>query len=225
MAENQDALGHEIYDYHQGKDSYEIIERDDGFITLSPGPEAYFSRFEEWPPHQQKAMDYVQGQVLDIGCGAGRVSLHLQERGFEVVAIDTSPLAVEICRQRGLRDVRLLSITRLSSKLGLFDTLLMMGNNFGLFASPKRAHWLLRRFYHMTSANGMIIAETLDPYATDDPDHLEYHERNRNRNRSPGQLRLRDCYRKFIGPWFDYLIVSSQEMGKSWEERDGKFVM
>jgi hypothetical protein len=28
----------------------------------------------------------------------------------------------------------------------------------------------------------------------------------------PGQLRLRVRYRDLIGPWFDYLIVSSDEM-------------
>ena len=52
-------------------------------------------------------MRFVRGRVLDLGCGAGRVGLHLQSRGHDVVGIDVSPLAVEIAGQRGLADVRL----------------------------------------------------------------------------------------------------------------------
>ena len=85
--------------------------------------------------------------VLDVGCGAGRVCLHLQEQGHEVIGIDNSPLAVKVARERGVQDARVLSITQASrNKLGQVDTIVMMGNNFGLFASPKRARWLLRRF-------------------------------------------------------------------------------
>ncbi len=84
-------------------------------------------------------MSHARGRVLDIGCGAGRHALYLQKRGFEVVAIDISPLAVDVCRRRGVNDVRLMSITEADSNLGPFDTILMMGANFGLFANGRSA--------------------------------------------------------------------------------------
>jgi hypothetical protein len=96
--------------------------------------------------------------------------------------------------------------------LGTFDTLLMMGNNFGLFGSFKQAKHLLRTFHKMTSSNGRIIAESVDPYKTTDPFHLAYHERNRRLGRMPGQVRIRVRYRGYIGVWFDYLLVSRSEM-------------
>ena len=86
----------------------------------------------------------------------------------------------------------------------------MFGNNFGLFGSPTKARRLLRRLRPLT---GRIVAASNDPSATDDPVHLAYHERNRRRGRMPGQLRLRVRYRDLTGPWFDYLIVSPDEMG------------
>lgn len=40
------------------------------------------------------------GQVLDLGCGSGRVSLHLARRRTEVTALDNSPAMIAILRSR-----------------------------------------------------------------------------------------------------------------------------
>lgn len=208
----EDAYGQLIWDYHERGEGREVVEREDGYIDVGGGPAVYFESFPDWPRHQQEAMEHVQGRVLDVGCGAGRVSLHLQEQGHEVVAIDNSPRAVAVCRDRGVEDARVLPITRVSSRLGTFDTIVMMGNNFGLVANPRRAGWLLRRFRAMTSTDGRIVAETRDVYQTDNEDHLAYQRWNRERGRMPGQIRLRVRHRTFATPWFDYLMVSKEEL-------------
>lgn len=208
----QDAYGHEIYDYFRGKGGYEIVERDDGFFDASNAPKVYFSKYNEWGQHEKEAMKYVRGRVLDIGCGAGRHALYLQSKGHEVMGIDNSSLAIKVCKERGLKKAMVLSITQINSKLGKFDTIIMMGNNFGLFGSFKRARWLLKKFRNITTERGRIIAETRDPYQTRIPEHLEYHDFNRRRNRMPGQLRIRIRYKKYVTPWFDYLLVSKDEM-------------
>ncbi|HEX6386940.1 MAG TPA: class I SAM-dependent methyltransferase [Anaerolineae bacterium] len=216
MDASHDAYGREVYDYFHGdEDIHEIVERDDGYVDVSSGPAAYFAPYEAWPNVEQEAMAYAQGRVLDVGCGPGRVSLYLQEHGHEVLGIDNSPLAIEVALARDVKDARVLSITQASrQKLGIFDTIVMFGNNFGLFGNFKRAKWLLRRFYHMTSGNGRILAESLNPYDTTNPDHLSYHERNRRRDRMPGQARIRIRYKKSASPWFDYLLVSPEEMNE-----------
>ena len=48
--------------------------------------------------------------------------------------------------------------------------------------------------------------------ADDDPDHLAYHEFNRERGRLPGALRIRVRYKRHATPWFDYLMVSPEEL-------------
>ena len=98
----QDAYGRLMWAHFNGDKVLEIIERDDGYITSSSGPQVYFSSYEMWHPIVQKAMDFVKGRVLDIGCGVGRHSLYLQEKEFDVTGIDLSPLAVKICQLRGL---------------------------------------------------------------------------------------------------------------------------
>jgi len=208
----QDAHGHEIYDYLNGKGGYEIIERDDGYIDSSGGAKDYFAEYKDWPPHQKKAIRYARGRVLDIGCGAGRCLLYIQQKGLDVMGIDISQLAVKVCKKRGIQNVRVLSITQVSSKLGIFDTIIMFGNNFGLFANRDRARWLLKRFHKVTSEKARIIAESGDPYQTNVPEHLQYHKLNRKRGRMSGQVRIRVRYKKYVTPWFDYLLVSKNEM-------------
>jgi SAM-dependent methyltransferase len=225
VSDSTDAYGRLILDYlEKGPGAgLEIVERDDGFVMASGiGPAAYFAPFRRWPKAERQAMRQARGRVLDVGCGAGRVALHLQERGHEVVGIDTSPLAIEVAGRRGAKDVRELSVTRIGPELGSFDTIVMFGNNFGLMGSRKRAPWLLRRFKSVTTEGARIIAESVNPYTTDDPDHLAYHERNRRRGRMAGQLRLRVLYGHHRSRWFDYLLASPEEMaelakGTGWE--------
>jgi SAM-dependent methyltransferase len=214
MKEREDAYGRMILDALERDDpAVEVIERDDGFVMASRyGTELYLAPFRRWPPRQRRAMRLARGRVLDIGTGAGRVALHLQERGLDVVAIDSSPLAVEACRRRGVRDARTVSVADFGDSLGVYDTIVMFGNNLGLLGSAVRARRLLRRFHRASSPRGRILGETLDPYVTDDPAHLAYHDRNRRRGRMGGQLRIRVRYREFATPWFDYLLMAPSEL-------------
>ncbi|MGA2238044.1 MAG: class I SAM-dependent methyltransferase [Candidatus Bathyarchaeia archaeon] len=213
LRDSQDAYGHLVLDYLQKGRGQEIVEREDGLLDTSGAlPGYYFAEFRSWAAHERKAMRFVKGRVLDIGCGAGRVALYLQKRGFDVIGIDVSPLVVKVCKLRGLKKVTVLSISNIGAKLGKFDTLLMFGNNFGLFGSFGRARLLLRRLYELTSDDARIIAESIDPYKTRDPLHLAYHKLNRSRGRMSGQIRIRVRYRTYMTPWFDYLLVSKREM-------------
>jgi SAM-dependent methyltransferase len=197
----------------EGGDMLEIVERDDGFILASRfGPEFYLAPYRKWPSRQRRALRLARGRVLDVGAGAGRVALHLQEKGLEVVAIDASPGAVEACRKRGVRDARLLRVEDVDKSLGLFDTVVMYGNNLGLLASKSKGRKLLRRLHEITTDRARIIGEILDPYPNAPPIHLEYHKRNRERGRMSGQIRIRIRYRDVATEWFDYLFLSRKEL-------------
>ena len=215
MKDSHDAYGHQVYDQLTGKDTLEIVERDDGFFDGTRGGSKYYlSEYKDWNLREKKALRYVRGRVIDVGCGAGRIAIYLQNKGFDVLGVDISPLAIRVCKLRGLKKARALSITKLTFRVGMFDTVLMFGNNFGLFGNATRARWLLGRFYKMTTKNARIIAESVDPENTNDPVHHEYHKLNRARHRLPGQLTIRVRYRKYVTPWFQYLLVSKREMGK-----------
>ncbi len=78
--------------------------------------------------------------------------------------------------------------------------------------SAGRARWLLRRFHALTSPGARIIATSNDLYETDSPYHLAYHALNRERGRMAGQIRMRVRYLVYRSEWFDYLMVSREQM-------------
>ncbi len=92
------------------------------------------------------------------------------------------------------------------------DSVIMMGNNFGLLGSFASAREYLRQFNHVMSSRGRIVAITSDPYKNDDPYHLAYQKLNLSRGRMAGQIRFRIRYKTLINDRMDYLFASEPEV-------------
>jgi hypothetical protein len=110
-----------------------------------------------------------------------------------------------------------------------FDAVLMLGANLGLLESQSHAPVFLEALAALTRPGAHILGRGVDPYATDNPLHLGYHERNRALGRMGGQIRIRVRYREMATPYFDYLFTTPDELrsllaGSGWKlaeyERD-----
>lgn len=208
-----DAFGHALLDWVHGAVAPEILERDDGFTQEGAGPDVYLAEFKDWPVAERRSLRHVRGRVLDVGCGAGRVALELQRRGLEVVGLDSSPLAVEAARRRGVREVWSAPLEELGDALSSFDALVLFGNNFGIFATPSRAHRQLRYLARHTAPGAVIFAESTNPYFGGAPAlDRTYYRRNKERLVAPGQVRVRYRYANLTGAWFQWLYVSRRDM-------------
>jgi SAM-dependent methyltransferase len=212
MRPDEDAYGQAMLDHFHGKEAWEIVERDDGFFMIGAGPGLYFAPFEEWREPEQRAMGHVRGRVLDVGCGAGRVALHLQGLDHEVVGIDVSPAAIETCRLRGVADARAMSIDDVDSSLGTFDTIVMLGGNLGLLGDRERGRRILGNLADMTSDDGLIVGASRDRTTSTDPDIVDYFTKNLAEGRLSGQGCIRIRYRKFVTEWFDFLRMTVGEL-------------
>lgn len=210
MSEVIDAFGEIYMAYYKGEPSNHFTERDDGYKRESENAHYYFRTYDEWEPYEQEAIQEAKGRVLDVGLGAGRHALYLQEEGLEVVGIDTSPLAIEVSRLRGVEDCRLMSLFNLDFPDNSFDTVLMLGQNLGL-GDTEGVRSYLTRLYDITTPNGIIIGDARDPSITDKPEHFAYQERNIERGIPVGLVKVRVGFRDKVGDWF-YLFLMDQEV-------------
>ncbi|MGY5875306.1 MAG: class I SAM-dependent methyltransferase [Candidatus Thorarchaeota archaeon] len=206
-----DVIGEVMSDAYRGDKAVNIIERDDGFTAEEPG--AWFlSPFEEWPDCQREAISEVKGKTLIIGCGSGRVALYVQDKGHDVVGIDISPKAIAICKERGLRDARLMSAEELTFDDNSFDTILLYGNTFGILGRPEFVVEMLNVLYRITTKDAVILAETTDPEAWKSPNHVEYSAKNKEKGNPPGLWKMRRKYKGLVSDWSDILFASPELM-------------
>lgn len=213
MDASKDAHGHMIWNAYKGLPSFSVIERADGYVNLDETSKLYLADYSHWRRHEKEAIKYAKGRVIDIGCGGGRVLLYMQKKGQKVTGIDISPLAIKVCRLRGAKDARVMALEDIGRfRPNSFDTIVMFGYNFGLFGGREKAKRLLKAMHRVTSERAVIIAETRDPYLTDNPVHFRYHRLNARKGRMPGQMRFRARFMQYATDWYDYLYVSKSEM-------------
>jgi SAM-dependent methyltransferase len=213
MTPDSDVFGHALLDWANGGTLPEVLERDDGFTQVGAGPDVYLSDFKGWPSAERKSVRYMRGRVLDVGCGAGRVALELQKRGVDVVGLEASPLAAKAATIRGVNEVWSMSIEDLSKRIEDFDSLVLFGNNFGIFETPTRARQVLVQLAQRTKPGTRIFAESTNAYCGGAPAFdRSYYQKNKARGLSPGQLKVRYHYGHLVGAWFRWLYVSRSEM-------------
>jgi SAM-dependent methyltransferase len=208
----EDAYGQLMLDYLHHGGGYEIVEHDDGHFGIGAGPHLYFSEFDSWRQVERDAMTRVIGRVLDVGCGAGRFMLWLRDRGHDVVGIDSSPGAIEVCRERGLKDVHVLSVGQLSRRLGVFDTALLLGGNLALLGPAPRAKRNLARLHRVTLPTARLLGANRDWTKSEDGETHAKVARNLAQGRLSGQHRSRIRYKTFATPFFDSSRMTPDEL-------------
>jgi SAM-dependent methyltransferase len=78
------------------------------------------------------------GPMLELGCGTGRVALHLARAGIEVTAVDTSPALLEALTERA-------ASSGLELECAIADAReLALGRRFALIAAPMQILQLMR---------------------------------------------------------------------------------
>ena len=147
-------------DYHLGNYSEDIktfssLDEED----VIPLP-YLFRNFEQMPDLEQKALQMTKGKVLDIGCGAGSHTLHLQEEGLDVTALDSSVGAIEVCQKRGVSKTVHTNI--LDYKEEKFDTLLLLMNGIGLAGTLENLDTFLKHLTSLLKPNGQILLDSSD---------------------------------------------------------------
>ena len=154
-----DILGTALLDYYNDCYSEDIITES----TISEADEMplpyLFRSFEDMPKIEQKALQLAKGKTLDVGCGAGNHALYLQEKGFNVDAIDISEGAIEVSKLRGLKNAHLKNLFDVKQQ---YDTILLLMNGIGICGKLPRLSLFLQHLKGLLKVNGQILIDSSD---------------------------------------------------------------
>ncbi|RYZ94286.1 MAG: methyltransferase domain-containing protein [Sphingobacteriaceae bacterium] len=193
----EDILGQAIYNFFHKTGRHKL------WINNRYGPKeampvaAYFRDEDDMPDLEWAALDHCKGTILDIGAGAGSHALVLQQRGMDVTALEISPLAADVMRQRGVNKVVTADIFTYSVEK--YDTLLLLMNGIGLTGTLDNLRIFLRHAKTLINPGGQLLFDSSD---------IAYlYEGNLPADGYYGEIWYQYEYKKRTTEWFKWLYV------------------
>jgi RimJ/RimL family protein N-acetyltransferase len=164
-----DAWGRALLDHLHGRwTPTPQLETGGGKLGSAMHPEWFFREFDEWDWWERELLPVAAcGPALDLGAGAGRISLWLQQQGAPVTAVDSSPGAVAVCRTRGVMDARIGDLNSPPTDKRWRFIVLACGN-LGLGGSRDGNRRLLTRLAEIAAPDAVLYGDTVDPGAEPD---------------------------------------------------------
>ncbi|QBZ97596.1 class I SAM-dependent methyltransferase [Flavobacterium sangjuense] len=156
----KDLFGKAILDFQTDNSPEDLVTETNISEADDMSVEYLFRSFNEMPKLEKKALQLCKGKVLDVGCGAGSHALYLQEKGFDVTAIDISANAIKACQLRDLKNAKVQNIIDLKGES--FDTILLLMNGTGIFGTLAETSKYLQKLKSLLNPNGQILLDSSD---------------------------------------------------------------
>ena len=200
-----DLPGKAIHDYHFRKKRHKLFVHDMFGPKVEMPVSYYFRNYNKMPELEQKALELCEGKILDIGAAAGSQALELQNRGFDITALEISPNACEVISNRGLNQVVCEDIFNFKSEK--FNTLLLLMNGIGISSTLSGFKNFLKKSESLLTPGGRIIFDSCDIA-------YMYEELEMPPNRYYGEVQCRYEYDKQLTDWFQWLYLDQNTMRK-----------
>lgn len=197
-----DIFGKALIDFYK-KGHHDTLWLHNSYDEPEEMPVDIFFRTEpEMPELELEALQLCKGKVLDIGAGVGSHALYLQQRDFDVTAIDISTGAVQIMQQRGVKQVVEQDFFKLTET---YDTLLLLMNGIGLSGTMDGFIQFLAKAKMLLNEQGQLIFDSSDiSYLYDDLP--------KPANKYFGEISYQYEYQGQKGAWFNWLYIDQQTL-------------
>ena len=213
-----DPMGRAIYEYHKFGKAEDVVVHssmfDDDVIPI----ETLFRSLVEMPAIEMVALEAAYGDILDVGAGSGCHSLALKGLGKKAVAVDISPLSVQVMKERGV-DARLVNFYDQSFD-ETFDTVLMLMNGTGIIGNLENIGNFFARLKQILKPGGCLLIDSSDlRYLFEEEDGSLMIELADDYY---GQVDFQMQYKDDIGEPFDWLYLDFNTLAYYAEENGFK---
>lgn len=201
----KDVYGQALSDYFAQQTVLEPLYLHNSYGEKEEMPiEVFFREAEDSSELEDIALALCDGEVLDVGAGAGAHSLLLQERGMQVYALEISGIACDIMQQRGVKNIIQADFWTYSEQR--YDTLLFLMNGIGISGNLDGFRKLLSHAENILNPGGQLIFDSSDinylyeEYEVPRPSHYY------------GEVQYRYEYRGSMGDTFPWLYIDQQTL-------------
>ncbi len=155
-----DPIGQAIKDFFENGEAPDVSVNTNYTEDETIPPSWFFRTEKELPEIESSALENCRGKILDVGAGAGSHALILQEKGFDVTALEISEMACQVMQKRGVENIVCTNLFNLKNKH--FDTILVLMNGTGIGGTLKGLKKMLLHMKSLLNENGQILIDSSD---------------------------------------------------------------
>ena len=155
-----DPMGAAIYDFHKNGTADVLRVFSSQFEEDEIPVADLFREYDDMPELERIALDEASGEILDVGAGSGCHSVALMKMGKSAVAIDISPLSVEVMKERGVDALQVNLYDESFDRK--FDTVLMLMNGTGIIGNLDNMPVFFERMKQLIKPGGSILIDSSD---------------------------------------------------------------
>ncbi len=161
MSKHRDVYGEALAEYFEKQELSTPLFLHSTYGDIEEMPiEVFFRDPEEFPELEFIALSLCDGKVLDVGAGVGAHALYLQQKDFDVTALEISATACTIMQQRGVQKIVQKNFYNL--KDAQYDTLLFLMNGIGLAGTVDGFRQLLAHSKTLLTDRGQLLFDSSD---------------------------------------------------------------
>jgi SAM-dependent methyltransferase len=194
-------LGRALRDYYIGLDKTALVVECDRAADEDMNRAQFFTEEVLMPRLDRLALTSATGRVLDVGAGAGRHTLALQQRGLQVDALEADADCTALCEDRGALAV-LHTPWQAYAPGPVYDTTLALMNGLGLCGTYTDLPFYLSWHLALLKKGGKAYLDTSS---------VGYLRPPADKSRRRDEVWFRFRYGQETADWFSWLFADKAE--------------